>query len=61
MGWKTDESGRFTYHGVRPYVEAHLTVYVSGSRYERGQTESFAAEPGEAFEEEVVVLYPVEE
>ncbi len=61
MGWKTDENGRFTYRGVRPYVEAHLTVYVPSSGYKRGQTEAFAAEPGEVFEEEVVVLYPVEE
>ena len=61
MGWETDETGRFTYHGVRPYEEVHLAVHVSSSGYKRGQSEAFAAEPGQVFEEEVVVLYLKEE
>jgi RNA polymerase sigma-70 factor (ECF subfamily) len=57
MGWKTDETGRFTYHGVRPYVEAHLKVSSSPREsYWSVVTETFTAEPGDVFEEEVVVI-----
>ena len=60
-GWQTDEAGRFAYHGVRPYEVVHFDVRASSSGYTRGQTEAFAAEPGQVFEEEVVVLYFEEE
>lgn len=57
-GRRTDETGRFTYHGVRPYQEASLVVSAPISEFKNAETEAFAAEPGQVFEEEVVILHP---
>ena len=58
---ETDEEGRFTHSGIRPYKAGGFHVRAMRTGYGEAYTEFFAAEPGQVFEEEVVVLYFTEE